>query len=174
MLTNRITVMDSRKKHSLFKSIYELYLSPLTFFAMRYVTREVGEDIVQGIFMKLWDSPIELKKETVKSYLFLSVRNSCLDYLKHQGVKNKYKTNIINLGIEIRDDDFTEKSALEEKLLKLAEDVERLPNRGREIFKLAYFDSLKIKDIADRLGMSKRTVETHLYRSLKFIKSKHS
>jgi len=75
----------------IFDYIFHYYYSGLVVFVQKYVPdQDVAEDIVQALFVKLWISRAELSiNSSLKSYLFSSVKNRCIDYIRHEETKGK-------------------------------------------------------------------------------------
>jgi len=110
-----------------------------------------------------------------RSYLFLCVRNRCLNLLKQEQVKEQYlqNTQIDNrlLGLDYYDS--AEKQFIDdENLHQIYRQIDLLPDKCREIFKLAYYEDKKSKEIAELLHLSIRTVEHQLYLGLKILREK--
>lgn len=147
----------------------------LIFYAGRYVDKITAEDLVQDIFLRVWQKQTPLfLKEGLKTYLYRSVQHACLDYLKHQQIEGDYLSAIINrLKIEEINYYHDAQSLFEEdeRLLLIYEEVEKLPRKCREIFVMSYFEERKAADIASLLNISKRTVEAQLYKALKMLRT---
>ena len=75
-----------------FRILYEKYAPALRYFAAKYVEEgEVIDDIVQDVFVCLWEKRVDFKtEETIKAFLYKAVKNSCLNTIRHQGVKDRY------------------------------------------------------------------------------------
>lgn len=153
-----------------FEILFRSYYAPLCLFAAKYIpNNDDCEEIVQGLFFKLWENRKALQiTSSFKSYVFSSVKNQCFNYLKHQKIKNEHHAetmreyeNSLN-----SDFDFPETDLLQ----KISESIEALPPRRREIFKLSREQGLKYQEIADQLGLSVKTVETHLGLALKSLR----
>ncbi|MCC8153554.1 MAG: RNA polymerase sigma-70 factor [Tannerellaceae bacterium] len=165
------------KETKYYKSIYLEYTPQLIRFAEKFVAGFYAEDIVQDVFLKLWDKQIfKLPENELKRILFVSVRNACIDYLR----KINLEQEIIDkraLQLKIEELHFFESSEelfMQKNLLELLlKKVEELPERSQEIFRLSYLEGMKSTVIAEQLNISVRTVENHLYRSLLYIR-KHS
>jgi RNA polymerase sigma-70 factor, ECF subfamily len=160
---------------SVFKDVYRIYYSPLCRFANKYFEdKEEAEDIVQETMVKMWEQRNRLEINTLKTYLYSAVKNSCLNRLKHLIVVQKHnETAAIEIKmIELEhDDDFQdeEKKILERKVF---EAIDELPEQCGKIVKMKYIDGMKSKDIAILTNLSPRTIETHLYKGLKTLSQK--
>lgn len=157
-----------RKDEVVFDFIFKYYYTSLCSYALNYVKQDsAAEDIVQTFFVRLWTRSEKLELNTsIKNYLFSSIKNSCLDFIKHQHVANRFsewaKNNIDNHTPEM----YVE-SELEE-LLKKA--TSKLPTRCKEVFELSRFSGLSNQEIADQLDISKRTVEKHITNALEILR----
>ena len=112
-------------------------------------------------------------EEGLKTYLFRSVQNACLDYLKHKSIEMTYADEVARrLKIEeIGYYNQSDAAELEkERLDSVYREIAKLPDRCREVFTLAYVDGKKSVEIAGMLNISQRTVEAQLYKGLKIIR----
>ncbi len=152
-----------------YKTLFNLYYKPLCSFAKKYVLDlAVAEDIVQELFVKFWEQRQEVQVETsVKSYFFQSVRNECLNYLKHQGVKEKYKMHVESVST----DNFFHDKLEEEEINQLVyQTIQSLPPRCKQIFELSRFDGKTFEEISLELSISKNTIKNQLVSALKHIR----
>jgi RNA polymerase sigma-70 factor (ECF subfamily) len=160
------------KNVKVFESIFKQYFKILTVYAKSYVLDlDTAQDITQEVFIKLYEKKDELIIHTsLKSFLYASVKNRCLDYIKIHNIRQQHKDIIQKeSSILIEEDiDVIEKTELQEKIYKA---IKTLPNQNQKIFMLSRFEGKTNQEIADELKISKRTVETHISNALKKIKS---
>lgn len=158
-------------KQEYFHKIYIEYAPILIRFAGKFVSTAYREDMVHDVFLKFWDKPIfNLPEKELKRVLFTSVRNICIDYLRRLNVENEI-INSKKIQLQIEELHFAENKYMQKDIIDiLIQKIDDLPERGREIFKLAYLEGMKITEIAEKLNISPRTVETHIYRSLKYLR----
>lgn len=124
----------------------------------------LAEDITQEIFAKLWEQRKEFYKiEDIKKYLRYSVRNSSLDYLKHQQVVNKFQQEYIRQTQE-------EEEGPEEFLLLVQKLIEQLPQKRREVLELSIVESKSYSEIAKILNISINTVKDHIKKAYTFLR----
>lgn len=138
---------------------------------MQYIeNRNSVEDLVQDFFVYLWvEAPRLIIKSSLKSYLFTAIKNRCLDYQKHHKIKEKYRTFI--LFSTVNEDDSTEQFFAESELRQAIQtSLAKLPPRCREIFELSRLNGLSNQEIAEKLDISKRTVELQISNSLKILR----
>jgi RNA polymerase sigma-70 factor (ECF subfamily) len=169
--------MENRKERTLsFKRLYGENFPPLVRFACRFTTENAAKDIVQDVFVELWEKAhVRYDDPSCRTYLFTAVRNRCINLLKQELVKD---THIRNIQIdnhlqELDYCDSPEKSMIDNEHLQLVRrQIELLPDKCRQIFRLAYCENKKSKEIADLLRLSVRTVEHQLYLALKTLRKK--
>ena len=153
----------------IFSNHFQTYYRPLCLYALRYLenTNE-AEDVVQDIFTSLWNKKESITEiSAIKSYLFTSVKNSCLNKLRN----DSHFVDLENIEIidENLDDEKIYRAELEAKLWKM---IDELPERQREILLMAKRDGMSYKEIADTTGISVKTVENHVTRALHTLRKK--
>lgn len=151
------------------ETLFRTYYKELANMAFRVLKdKNAAEDVVQEVFMKLWNNRKELKiKISVKAYLYKSVYHSSLDYLE----KWKRLQPAENISSIIKEEIVTEEG-LEEKELDdlLNQAMDKLPPKCRVIFCLSRYDGMKYREIAEHLGISIKTVEAQISIALEKLK----
>jgi RNA polymerase sigma-70 factor, ECF subfamily len=163
-----------------FKLLYKLYYPGLCVLACRYTGKpEIAEEIVQETFMKIWEGRKQIEiKGGLHSYLFATVRNSSLNYLKHQMVERKFsakKARELQQAINFMQVSAEDGSSLlisEEMEKNLQEALDSLPPKCREIFLLHRNDEMKYSEIAEKLNISKNTVQRQISIALEKLRKK--
>lgn len=165
-LINKIRKGDEEAFELLFKKYYVR----LCGFARKFtINTEEAEEIVQEVFLKIWEKRELLKSEKeIKPYLFMSVQNLCFNLLEHKKVEDKYYSVI---EFVYKNSDRKEFDAFEELLgTELQERVKKvtdsLPAECQRIFLMSRNEGLKYAEIAERLEISIKTVETQMSRAL--------
>jgi RNA polymerase sigma-70 factor (ECF subfamily) len=151
-----------------FRKIYEDYYTRLCFYAGKFVhDPEQARSLVQEIFVKLWVKRENLNVTySIKAYLFNSVRNRCIDYLR------KEKSNQEALAGLIQEDSVsTDHMEVAELNARINSAIQALPDKCREIFVLCRFEGLKYTEIAGRLSISVKTVEMQMGIALKKLRN---
>ena len=155
-----------------FEKLFHAYYGHLCLFASRIIQDDFSaEEIVQDFFVKLWEKRHHLTIETsVKSYLFRSIKNLCLNFIQHNKTKLRYAQTILSevSNNKTDDDNFTEINLAE----KIEESIQSLPTKRREIFRLSREDGLKYREIAEKLNISIKTVETQMGLTIKTLREK--
>ncbi|MFZ4547856.1 MAG: RNA polymerase sigma-70 factor [Bacteroidales bacterium] len=155
--------------HFVFEQIFREYYPLLCNFARRYTTdKALAEEVVQDFFCRLWDKQNEINITTgLSSYLRKSVLNHCLNFTRKLEIERKFVNYGENLEELYGTNDFDSNSELSEHLdMALAQ----LPEKRREIFELSRFEGLKYHEIAEKLNINIKTVETQMTRSLDFMR----
>ncbi len=132
---------------------------------------QLAEEMVHQVFLKILERKEDIKVHTsVKAYLFRSVNNECLNYIKHQKVKHNYQINATaNMANQVETP--SNKLAYKELEQHLKIAINDLPEQCRTIFQLSRFEELKYREIADQLGISIKTVETQMSKALKRLRT---
>lgn len=160
-----------------FESLFRKYHHPLFLYTLKFIEDEnEALDLVQDIFITVWKKGIYLDDaEQIKSYLFVSVKNSCLNYLNHQKVVNKFKyyETLQLKEMEAAYYASGEISLIEQEEVNRIEDaVASMPDIYKEVIVLSRFEGLKNREIAYQLNIPLRTVETRIFRALSILKEK--
>lgn len=160
-----------KKDREAFHYLYEHYFTPLVLFAESYLyDEEEARDLVQDLFFKLWDNTPTLTPETsLKAYLFVSLRNKCLNTLRDRKIHDSHNDKLFEAQLfsgseDIEIDECTRK--------RLQEALDSLPDKCREIFLLKIVQGKKNKEIADELGIADTTVKTQVQRAYKSMREK--
>ena len=146
-----------------FTRLFHAYYKDLVLFGGTYIPeKSTCEDIVQNIFLKLWNDRKSLEIEnSLKSYLLKAVRNYCLDELRHRRIIDEHIA--YELKSSSKDIDTTENYILYSDLCRqLKNALEQLPPQEREVFEMSRLENIKYQEIANRLNISVRTVEVRI------------
>lgn len=153
-----------------FKLLFDQYYEGIkSFLYYKIGDIEVAEDIVQEVFLKLWDKRSSIDLKTVKSFLFTVANNMAINHLKHRSivfnfVRNENKSEKVN----------SPQYELEMKEFK--ENLERLlaemPENYRVVFLMNRIDKLTYNEIAERLELSVKAIEKRMSNALSFLRDK--
>ena len=148
--------------------LFKQYFASLCSHAARFVySRQMAEDIVSEVFCTLWENKLYQGVGRFKSYLFTAVRNKAMSALRQEFCHRQIMEKKQESKVERPSDSFL---LLEETQLKLKELVSKMAPRRQQVFLLCRFQGKSSKEVAHELGLSIRTVETHMYEALKFIR----
>lgn len=153
----------------LFKSHYKALHS---YANMLLKDLDAAEEVVQTMFLRLWEKRHLLDVQTsVKAYLYKCVYNDSLNLMKHEQVKNKYQDFTLHT-MNTEHESASNKVELSELQRQLQNALNTLPEQCRIIFQMSRFEELKYKEIAERLGISIKTVENQMGKALKILRLK--
>lgn len=178
MLREKQILSDLRNsdRHA-FQSLFRYYYPRLKAYAATMVDDSVAEDLVQDLFLYVWEHREDLiMGASFQSYLFQGIYTRCIDHFrKHasfspcdMAVYEEYLTE--QAAFLQNDDEAWEELYAKDFYQQMYELLKEIPQQRREVFFLAYLDGKKTKEIADQLDMPVRTVESHLHLTLKFLK----
>lgn len=151
-----------------FKSLFDHYFIPLCRFMNLYVQdKREAEDQALDLFIHLWENRATLQIQlSLKAYLFQSARNRCLNVLRDR----KSHTSIDELKQHPADHTFPALE-LEELAELISEAILSLPDKCREVFVMSRTHNQSNKEIAEKTGLSVKTVEAQITKALKRIKA---
>jgi RNA polymerase sigma-70 factor (ECF subfamily) len=153
------------------KLLFDEYFHHLVLSSLRYVNDyHKAEDIVQDVFVKVWQNFDELKQiGDLKSYLYKAVKNSSLNYIRHLKVEQKFTINSEDLHSS--SEKSTEDYKIDEETHnRIHKAVNKLPAHWREAFVLSKYDNLKYHEIAREMNISPKTVEKYISKALQFLR----
>ncbi|WP_018338901.1 RNA polymerase sigma-70 factor [Butyricimonas synergistica] len=153
-----------------FEQIFKEFSKPMFLYALSFVTaEEEAEDVVQEVFVNFWKDKTyqKVRNEVMKTYLFRSVKNNCLNRLKKKDVQRGRL-------------DLLREEVVEEEMMKLNDaliqevesEIDRLPEQTREIIRGVFFREMKYQEVADLLGISINTVKTLLKNGIKHLRER--
>lgn len=132
--------------------------------------KQEAEDIIQEIFITLWNNRLDLFIQTsLPTYLFTAARNRAFDLFSHKKVESKYIASLQNF---IEDSGVQADFMLRENDLKrlIEKETQSLPPKMREVFLLSRNKNLKHKEIAKVLDISEQTVSTQIKKALRVLR----
>ena len=169
ILVQRLRSKDTRA----FELVFNDYYGLLKNYALRFLDdKDEAEEVVQEMFVKFWEKCEYLAPDSsIKNYLYRSIHNTCLNFIKHQKVKDSYTQYMIEFMEEAVEEKYPDKEE-QPVIEKIFEEIDQLPPRCSEIFKLSRFEGLKYAEIADHLSISVKTVEVQMGKALKVLRNK--
>jgi RNA polymerase sigma-70 factor (ECF subfamily) len=162
-----------------FEEVFVNYYPFLQKFAEGYVnSKDDASDIVQSVFLSVWERKEKLKEDTnLNNYLITLTKNQCLNYIKHLKAKQtflqnqSYNVNELLLNYYALENLNENKLILNELSTTIEAAVNSLPGQCREIFIMSRFENMKYHEIAEKLGISVKTVEKKISISLEILRT---
>jgi RNA polymerase sigma-70 factor (family 1) len=166
----RLLELFEKNDREAFRELFSRYYKPMVLAAKLYSNNDPeSEDIVQQVFVKLWEEKLYKKINTsFKRYLQVSVRNACFNHIGSIRVKQKY-------GSDIKEDMMAEQAIdfllRNEEVLVFEKAYEALPVQSRKVFELVYFAGQPYKTAAQTLNLSVNTIKSHLQNAIRILKN---
>jgi RNA polymerase sigma-70 factor (ECF subfamily) len=162
--------VDKIRKGNL-SAYQELYLDLfpcLTSFAFNYVNdKNVADDLVQDVFLKLWENRKELNIHTsIKAFLYRSVKNSCLNHVRKQAFDESKISEIQLLQMEAMGDHYMLQEEVQSKLHKA---INSLPEKCKQVMLLT-LSEYSVNEIKDQMSITENTIKTHKKRAYSILR----
>ena len=156
-----------------FNGLFGRYYQPVRNYAFRLLgDMEAAQEAAQDAFVRLWEKGARDESDSaLQSFLFTAVRNLCIDRIRSQRTLSEYRRRIMlkysaSAGSFL--DDFIS-SDLQEAFDR---QIDALPPQCAQAFRLSRVEHLKYREIADRMGISVKTVEAHVSRAIALLRDK--
>lgn len=166
---------DRKAFDELFRSFYPQLMG----YTRLMVEEEVARDIVQDVFLYVWEKRTTFDYgPKFRSYLFQLCYSRAIDHLRHKKhIESEFSQQVERLlDMELKwmkqnNNEIIESLFNRELLEQIEQLIQQLPEQRREVFKLSFLHDMDNNEISNVLDMPKRTVESHLYLSLKFLRN---
>jgi len=168
-----IGTLLAQRDEAAFEQMFKTHFKRLHAYAFTILRDEIqAEEMVQQVFFKLWERNENLSLTgSISSYLYRAVHNESLNYIKHQKVRSNHQLNVAyRMKNEVEHP--AKKIIAGELEKKIHTALNELPEQCRTIFQMSRFDELKYREIADKLGISVKTVESQMSKALRLLRVK--
>ncbi len=155
------------------RMLYEKYWSRLYDYALSKLEfQDLAEDVVQDIFIDLWNRRENLMIERLESYLFRSTRNKIIDVIRAGLIRKHHEESSLFEYVPVgKNLDIEEEIAYKELHAAIHDGLALLPEKTREIFRLNRLDQLSTKEVSVLMDIPVRTVEYHITQALRTMKT---
>ena len=173
MTTTERTILINLRSGDLksFDTIYHRFNKKLYSFSFSFLKdHEQADEMVQDVFVSLWEKREQINPELpFENYLITICYNSIRKFFRRRKIENKVMDYLSkNVPESITE---TGNTVIYNELMELVErTVNNMPPKQKTVYKLSRQEGIEIKEIAERLNISSRTVETHLTNALKIIR----
>ena len=158
-----------------FEQMFKAYWKDV-FKICHFYTRDeqVAADLTQNVFVMVWQKRSFLKDEgMMKHYLLRAAKLEALQYNRQRKTRHEKAMQFHALTDTAAGINTTEQDVLHREVQKLLEQhVTSLPLKSQAVFKMSLYEGLGNDDIANQLNMGQKNVEYHLYKAIRFVKSK--
>ena len=169
----QIATLLAKRDEAAFEQVFKTHYRNLHAYAFTILKDEdEAEETVQQVFYKLWERSENLNfSGSIAAYLYRAVHNESLNSIKHQKVKENYQ---LHVAYSMKNKSEQEQTKWTEKELEgqFRKALNELPEQCRTVFQLSRFENLKYKEIAEKLDISIKTVENHMGKALKLLRTK--
>ncbi|MDR1344550.1 MAG: RNA polymerase sigma-70 factor [Tannerellaceae bacterium] len=171
-ITDKQTLYSLRKGNvTAFEAVYKRYGAWVyNFFNLLLPDKSMAEDLTQTVFLKIWERHADIRPDyNFEAYLFTIARNLISKEIERRLLDSRLREAVLHSN---RDIDLTTEQNIEAASLRRFVDrlVEQLPTERRRVYRMSREQHLSNKEISRQLSISEKTVETQLYRSLRFLK----
>ena len=162
-----------KRDEAAFELVFKTHYKNLYAYAFTILKDEdEAEETVQQVFFKLWERSEQLSiPGSVAAYLYRAVHNESLNFLKHQKVKEGHRLHVA-YSMKNKSEQPQGRMIKKELEEKFREALNELPEQCRTVFQLSRFEDMKYRDIAGKLDISVKTVENHMGKALKILRTK--
>jgi RNA polymerase sigma-70 factor (ECF subfamily) len=159
-----------------FTTFFQMHYRPLCYFASQLIgSQPDAEDIVKDTYVKLWQKHGDFATpQNIKAFLYITTRNACLNFLRHVQVKESSRKELMYLEVEKGQDLVINQMIKAELMQEIYAEIEKLPEKRRMVFKMAYIEGLKNDEIATEMAISIHTVKEHKGKALQFLRMRFS
>lgn len=164
-----------------FTYFYDKYFRRITSFSVQFIyDKDEAENLAQEAFLHLWQNRETVESiNGIQSFLYTYAKSKCLNMIRHNKVKDKFKSEVLNqkereLDIEILNSVQFDTLELTELERLIQESINDLPPKTREVFIKKRFENKKNAEIAEEMQVSLKAVEAHMTKALKILKTKLS
>jgi RNA polymerase sigma-70 factor (family 1) len=156
-----------------FANYFKLHHKPLLYFATRLVKDSaLAEDLVEDSFLKLFEKRNTIQSEdTLKGFLFTTVRNACLDKIKQQKLRSVHNIQYAYLTETIKKT-VVEEMIRTETFALILKAIEDLPPATQKVFKLFYLEEKSYDEIAAHLNRADGTIRNQKKQALQMLRKK--
>jgi RNA polymerase sigma-70 factor (family 1) len=159
-----------------FTVFFRQYYRPLCFFAEQLLgNMSDAEDIVKDSYLKLWHRHADFDHpQAIRSFLYTTTKNASLNHLRHQKVKDHFRKEMHYLDDQKGDELVLQQMIRTELMQSIYQEIERLPEKRQQVFRMIYFEGKKNEEIAEQMGISVFTVKEHKAKALAQLRMKFS
>lgn len=162
-MTNNMTSISQ------FEIVYKEYYVRLYHYAYDFVDdMDVSKDIVSDVFSKLWKNYQHLDVDKLPSFLYVCVRNECMNYLRKQRGMDKY-VEYCKAAFSEEDESYWQ--TMDERIAEIAKVVDAMPSKTRFVLEQCYLEQHTYKEVAEMLDISTNGVKKHIMKAFSMLRT---
>jgi RNA polymerase sigma-70 factor (ECF subfamily) len=160
-----------------FESLYRFFYPKLSYFSGQYLLdADMANSVAQDVFAELWEKRTSLQSDTnIQAWLFTVTKNKSLKQISKERSKQRYtdylKARQLDVNYQSLAGFDTDNFVFEELQQKVEIALAKLSQPVRTVFEKSRFEDKKNREIAEELGISIKTVEAHISKALKFLRT---
>lgn len=160
-----------RGSEEAFETLWRRFYRRVLYFSRRYVQETDAQDITTDVFVQLWNKREDFDTvDKVSNFLFVAARNRCYNAIRDREIHEKHEAELARL-MESDTGDLSLEQVRVELIKLISEQVRQLPEKTRQVFLLSFEEGLKPSQIAERLGLSVKTVKNQKLSAIKLLKT---
>jgi RNA polymerase sigma-70 factor (ECF subfamily) len=171
--TNDIDLAHQIKfgKKEAYQELFERYAPKIYNFSLTYLKNKAdAEELVQDVFLKIWEKREILDAaKNIKAYIFKIAVNTIYDFIRRKNIENAFN-EFAKANFNPSDNSTWDTVIYEDMQSSVNELISKMPDQQRRVFNLSRKKGLSNDEIAEKMELSKRTVENQLYRAIGFLK----
>lgn len=159
--------LDAQQLDALFKQ----YHRSLLYFAKSMVRdQETAEELVADSFVKLWQRRETFENtDKVKAFLYIATKNACLNHLNSAHARQAFDGEALDVLQSVDPDSYAQ-LVRAELMQQIYDEVMKLPEKQREVFRLTFFEDLDTDEIGERLGMTPTAIFANRSRAVEALR----
>lgn len=171
-IMNGSATLNMASTEIMFEEVFKSHYKRLHAYACTILKDEDNaEEVVQNMFVKLWEKKEKIHElQSLNAYMYRAVYNDCINHLRHEKVKASYRNYAVHTNSEM--DNGTQSGKVHELEERLRQALSELPEQCRTIFQMSRFEELKYREIAEKMGLSVKTIENQMGKALKLMRVK--
>ena len=162
-----LRLLQASDEHA-FRELYQRYWKKLfTTACYKLKSKEAAEEIVQNIFVSLWEKRATLQIDNLENYLFIAVKYKVINYVESLMVRQAGQKQLAGNTT----DESTEATIMINDLHAVIQQaLTQLPAKTREVFTMSRFEKCSVREIARHMNLTEKAVEYHITQSLKLLR----
>ena len=153
-----------------FSDIFMMYHKQMYLFCSKSLSKEDAEEMVQNVFMTVWENRHQIDLQySFSSYLFSIARHQVYNEIRNKVIRKTFMEKYAQMAKDVEMPQEYDDS-MEKLKMKMKNNIDKFPDRQREIFMMSRVYQMTYKEIAEKLGISENTVDTSIRRSLTVLR----
>ncbi len=163
--------MAKESDKEVFGRLFRSQYPRLYYYALQLLKdEEASRDIVSEVFSRVWEGFGSYELQTLPAFLMKTVRNKCLDFLRHSAVHAQYAAYYLHAV----DECCADSPENEERQRLVAEMLDLLPDTTRHVLEECYLNHKKYREVAEEMNVCQETVKRHVMRALKLLREHYN